>query len=269
VSGVADHLPPFLRQEGALLVPEATAAAPWAENMLHGRMLTALAARAVERDHADDPFRCVRLTIDLFRAATLDPVRVLTRPVREGGRIRVIEVEIESGGRAVARATALLLRTGEPPPVRPWQAPEWGAQAPEALAPEDTPESRFIPIETRSVVPGGYRAPGRKRVWLRELCPLVEGEEWTPLTRVAAVADLTNALANSDEQPNHFINADVTLYVGRLPEGEWIGLDTSGHVSAEGVATGGCDLYDGRGRCGTATVAALVAPAPLSLPSRP
>jgi Thioesterase-like superfamily len=180
--------------------------------------------------------------------------------------VSVIEVEIESAGKPIGRATALLLRRGPQPDVRPWQAPEWDVPAPDQLASEDTPESRFIPLETRSIVPGGYRAPGRKRIWLRELCPLVDDEPWTPLMRAAAVADLTNALANTDEQPNHFINADVTLYLGRMPDGEWIGLDVTGHTSADGVSIAACDVYDTAGRCGAATVAALAAPAPLALP---
>jgi len=250
-----------------LFVPEPITGTPWGENMLHGRLISALAARAVEREYADADFQCVRLTVDLFRAAAIAPLRLSTRPVREGRRVRAIDVAVESQGRAVARASALLLRRGSEPPVQPWQAPEWDAPPPAALAPEDTLESRYMPVETRSVVEGGYRAAGRKRLWIRELCQLVAGEAWTPLTRTAAVADLTNMLANTDEQPNHFINADVTLYLGRLPVGEWIGLDVAGHMGAEGIATGACDIYDPGGRCGTAMVGALAAPAPIQLPT--
>jgi hypothetical protein len=70
---------PFFERQGELLVPTERAGAPWAPNMLHGRMVTALAAREVERGHADGDFECARLTVDLFRAATFDPVHVPPR----------------------------------------------------------------------------------------------------------------------------------------------------------------------------------------------
>jgi acyl-coenzyme A thioesterase PaaI-like protein len=255
----------YWRQVGSQLVPEPVARAPWGENMLHGRLLSALAARAVEREHGDPDFHCARLTVDLFRAARLEPVEVRTESVRQGGRVRAVDVEIESQGKVVARAAAVLLRHGEQPKSRAWAAPEWDAPPPAELAVDESPEARFLPIDTRPITPGGFRAAGRKRIWLRELCGLVEGEEWTPLTRAAAVADLANAVASTGEEPNMFINADVALYLGRLPAGEWIGLEATGHVGAEGVSVGSCDLYDEGGRIGWSTFAAVANPIPVDV----
>lgn len=256
-----------LQERDGALVPGPIARAPWGENMLHGRLLSALAARTVEREHGDPEFRCARLTVDLFRAARLEPVTVTTELVRGGGRVRAVDVSIESEGKVVARASAVLLRHGEQPATRPWLPPEWDAPPPADLAVDESPSATFLPIEVRPVTPGGFLAPGRKRMWLRELCGLVEPEEWTPLTRTAAVADLANALASTGEEPNLFINADVGLYLGRLPTGPWIGLETSGHVSRDGVAVGSCDLYDELGRIGWSTFTAVANPTPVDVGS--
>src|SRR5207248_6583935 len=185
--------------------------------MLHGRLVSALAARAVEQEHGDDGFQCTRLTVDLFRAARLIPASVTSESVRSGGRVRSVDVEVTSGGKTIARASAVLLRRGEQPPTDAWVPPGWDVPPPAELVLDESPEARFLPIEARPVTPGGFLAVGRKRLWLREVCGLVEGEPWTPLTRAAAVADLANALASSGAEPNRFINADVTLQLGRLP----------------------------------------------------
>jgi len=255
----------YFRADGERLVPDAIARAPWGGDMLHGRLLVALAARAIEREQGDADFHCARLTVDLFRAARLAPVAVSTEPVRMGGRVRAVDVKIESEDKLVARASAVLLRHGEHPPTGAWIPPAWDAPPPAALAVDESPEARFIPIEVRPVVPGGFTAAGRKRLWIRELSALVEGEDWTPLARVAAVADLGNAMANSGEEPNTFINADVTAYLGRLPDGEWIGLDVTGHVGADGVSVASCDLYDETGRVGWSSFAAVANPTPVDV----
>ena len=122
---------------------------------------------------------------------------------------------------------------------------------------ERHPAPGFLPIEARHVTPGGFIGPGRKQIWLREIRELVQGEEWTPFTRAAAVSDLTNALADSGEEPNAFINADVSLYLGRLPRDESIGLDVADHVSGDGVSVASCDLHDEAGRIGSSTVGAV------------
>lgn len=256
---------PYWREVDGLLMPQPNARTPWAPNMLHGRLLSALAARAVEREHGDPELLCARLTIDLLRPAPLEPVQVQTAVAREGRRVLSIDISLSSKDKLIARASAVLLRRGPQPAAAPWNPAVWPAPPPSQLETVDSPEARFLPIEAREVTPGGFRAAGQKRLWLRELCPLVEGEEWTPLSRVAAIADLGNALVSCGEEPNNFINADVTLYLGRLPQGAWIGMESAWHVSADGVGAGACNLYNEAGRVGACTVGVLGSPEPIKL----
>ena len=85
----------FFRADGDALVPADFATSPWGQ-VLHGRLIGGLTARAVEQAYAADPgLACTRLTIDMFRSAPLAPVRVSARPVRAGNRIAVLEVTVE------------------------------------------------------------------------------------------------------------------------------------------------------------------------------
>ena len=56
-----------------------------------------------------------------------------------------------------------------------------------------------------------------------------------------------------------FINPDLTLYVERVPAGEWIGLAAQTTIAADGIGVAESVLFDARGRVGRATQALLVA----------
>ena len=84
-----------------------------------------------------------------------------------------------------------------------------------------------------------------------------EGEPLTPFMRAAIAADFTNPFANSGEGGLNFVNADVTLYLHRLPVGEWVGFEVSGHHSAQGVAVAECTVYDEDGPIGRSTVCSV------------
>lgn len=251
----------FFTRAGGALVPSPDARSPWSDQMLHGRLLAALAARAVEEKELGDGMTPVRLTIDLFRAAPMSPVTVSTEVVRDGHRVKVAEVTILCEGREVARASALMMRGGPPVPGRVWGQEAWEVPDPEALPePPELPDGRRFPMDIRMTGTGGFGTYARKRAWVREVRELVEGESPSPFVRAAGAADLANPLSNSGDAGLGFINGDLTVYLARLPEGEWLGLDVTTHISDGAVAVGGCDLYDRRGRIGTATVVSVANP---------
>jgi hypothetical protein len=59
-----------------------------------------------------------------------------------------------------------------------------------------------------------------------------------------------------------FMNTDNTLYLSRLPEGEWIGLGAQYHAAEEGVGVAEVALHDARGRFGSSVHARLLMQAP-------
>jgi hypothetical protein len=224
--------------------------------MLHGRLLAGLAARAAEGAGDDPGLRLVRLTVDMFRSPPMSALQVATRLVRDGRRVRVIDVSIRSADVEVARASALLLRTGPHPSGAVWRAPEWDAALPETL-PSPGEGDDYGGWDIRLLTPGGFWTAERKRLWARDRWQLVAGEEPSPVVRAALAADLPNPLANSSAEGLQFINADLTLTLGRLPVSEWIGLEVVGHLGHDGVAVGTCTLHDTSGAIGWSSVCAI------------
>ncbi|MFN0145035.1 MAG: thioesterase family protein, partial [Dehalococcoidia bacterium] len=110
------------------------------------------------------------------------------------------------------------------------------------------------PMWDSRVIDHGFGAVAQKNTWLRESRALVEGEPLTPFLRAAVAADFTNPFANSGDQGLQFVNADITLYLHRLPAGEWLGFQVVAHHASEGVAVGECVMYDVAGPIGRSTV---------------
>lgn len=74
--------------------------------MVSGPAVVAALARELEAGHGHAEFHPARLTVDLFAPVRFVPLRVRTRSVREGNRIRVADAEVLQGPDAVvARAT--------------------------------------------------------------------------------------------------------------------------------------------------------------------
>jgi hypothetical protein len=186
----------------------------------------------------------------MFRAAPLEPMSLVSSLVRDGHRVKVVDVSIRQGTLEVSRGSVMLLRRGEVPPGVVPSAPLWDVPDPDTLPVlEGGP-----PWETRPVAEGG--AFGRA-VWVRERSAFVEGEPHTPFLRAALASDVTNLLANSGDRGLGYINADVTLYLARSPSGEWIGCEASDHGDAAGVAFGSSSLYDREGRIGHVAMCAV------------
>lgn len=245
----------FFEPHDGALVPTQEARSPWSPDMLHGRLLAGLAVREVERAHAADHLRIARVTTDLYRFPPMVPLVASIRIVRDGKRIRVVDAEVNTvDGTSLARSTVVLLLVGQQPTDQPWSPSGWDVPVPDDLT--ALPPTSF-PIEIRPAPGSGFNTPGQRRVWLRDSHPLVRAEETSPAQRAALAADLASPLSNSAASGLEFINADITLYLARLPVGPWIGLEVTGHVSADGIAAGQCRLHDEQGSIGYSITCAL------------
>lgn len=251
----------FFRAEGDTLVPAAFATSPWGQ-VLHGRLIGGLTARAAERARAEVPeLACGRLTVDLFRSVPLAPVSVTTRAVRTGRRIVVLDVSVEQDGALAGQGRAVLLRRSEQPDGTFRPLPAWPAPAPAQLGPSQAPSHSRWTAPWESWPVGGSFSGLSAGMWIRDIHPLVTGERLTPLVRMAMAADLASPVSHFSTSGLSFINADYTVYLGRDPHGEYVGIQPCGHISERGVAAGQCIVHDERGAVGFVSTAAVANPA--------
>ncbi len=251
-----DQPDPFFHQpaEAPSFEPTDVARGPWGHETLHGHVLGGLVAHVIESAHGDAAFVPARFTVDMFRSPRFAPVTIATRVAREGKRVRVIDASLEAGDVEIARGSALMLRRAEDPEGSVWGPETWDVPPPDKL---EAPEGERTPVWETRWISGDQGTADRRRAWMREVRELVAGHSLTPWVRGAMAADFTNPLANSGDRGLEFVNADYTLYLHRLPAGEWIGVEATSHHSEEGVAVATCALYDEGGPIGRSAVGSV------------
>jgi hypothetical protein len=254
----------FIPSDGRFVATELSRG-PWNANAQHGGAPAALLVRAFERLPAADGLVIARITYELLRPAPVGEVDVGAEVVRPGRRVQLLEGVIRgSDGTELVRARALQVRVAEtdggdpdPPPAGPEQGREHEPGG-EGFVPPYSPMFAPDAIEIRFV--SGVFGRGPATAWFRMRVPIVAGEEPTPLQRLAAAGDFGNGIsAILSWQETVFINPDLTLYVERPPEGEWIGLESRTVIPPGGVGVAESVIYDARGRVGRAVQALLVA----------
>jgi len=252
--------------DGDRVVPTELARGPWSPDAQHGGAPAALLARAVERCDPGPADFVARMTIELLRPVPLAPMTMRARTVRPGKKVQLIEASLFDGDEVeVVRATALRLRTADLALPVPEPAPL------DIPTPDASPafQIRFDPdvelplgfwktVELRQAR-GSWTESGAATVWFRLQVPVVAGEAPTPFQRVAAAADFGNGISAALERGKYlFINPDLTIYLHRLPVGEWVALDARTYAEAEGIGVAESALYDERGRIGRSAQALLI-----------
>jgi hypothetical protein len=249
-------------QAGDVYTPTEWAGSPWSRELQHGGPVCGLFARAAEAAARESGLRVVRLTVDLCRPTPLAPLALDVRYLRRGRRLALLELRLRQDDADVTCGTALLLA---PNPEREstWRS-EPPPPGPEGLAP-----LYFMPREYEAQVPPGFHRSVEARLTEDELGPavwattpldLVAGERTSPLVRAAMLSDLTfglsarlmlrRGLVPLDPRRVALINADVTLYLDRPPEGEWIAMRSGSITDFEGVGLAEVVQLDRRGRYG-------------------
>jgi hypothetical protein len=224
--------------------------------MLHGRVIAGLLAFQVEQRHGDPSMMPARLTVDMYRPPDFSPIEITTKVIRDGHRIKVVDAEFVSDGKSMGRASCQFLRRTENSPGNVWSPPSWNVPLPQEL-PDSEPPGGAGPTWRIRNIAGAMGTCAQRRVWMSEVRELVEGYPLTPFQRIGLIADFASPCANIGDAPLGYINTDATVYLHRLPRGEWIGMETFNHRATEGIAIGECFIYDVEGPIGSASVAAL------------
>lgn len=257
----------FTTDDGDVFTPSPSAQGPWGAT-IGGQLVSGLLGWAVERDAGDPDFLPARLTVDLLRPTFMEPVRVQTTVQREGKRIKVADVALLQRDKVVSRASAVFLRRTEEPDSEVWSPPL--AMPPLPEEPADLPPGPPMFMwaygaNPETGAPGldafeWQQAEHPKFAWIRQVRPLVAGQELTPFTKAVMCGEVTSPLTHWGTGGLRHINADYTLTLSRLPDGEYIGLAALSQHSAAGIATGTATVFDVHGPIGTAVAIALAQP---------
>ncbi|MCY3567076.1 MAG: thioesterase family protein [Chloroflexi bacterium] len=265
---------PLFAFDGECYVPSERSRGPWSPDALHGSPVAALITYCVERrldqlaNETSGPgepvggLRVARQTIELFRPVPFARLEVAVEPIRMGRRIAVFQTRVQSEGKLLTQASTLCLRAGT-------ELGSVGAEfaseppgAPEEATPNrvERAGNRWTSypgtLEMRHVVPPGGAEP--PIVWIRTDAPVLADAPFTPTVQAASIADFVSPFANMQPGRSGYVNADITMHLHRVPQGEWHYLRIVSRGARDGIATAQAVLGDQQGAYGASSAASLI-----------
>jgi hypothetical protein len=262
-------------READVYTPTEWAGSPWSRELQHGGPICGLVAMAAEAAARETGLTVVRITVDLCRPTPFAPLELGWRYVRRGRRLALLEVALRREGAEITRGSVLLLaaRDDGAEGLRPDEPPPPG--------PEGLEAALFAPREYLAHIPPGFHRSVEVRMcedeigpaaWLTTPLTLVAGDATSPLVRAAMLSDLTFAIASRtllrrrtlplDPGRMAMINADLTLYLERPPEGEWFAFRHTQLSGRGGVGVAEVTQLDRGGRYGRSLQALVENPIP-------
>jgi hypothetical protein len=233
--------------DGAEVQPTEWAVGPWSADTLQGSAYGGLLVRALEGGDAAAGMVPARLSFDLWRPVTRAPLTPSVAVLRDGRKARTVEASLAQAGKPVARCTAVFLRAdpAATPAAVERPAPPVPPDAGRPVPPHVRNWSPFFTgVDTR-VVAGDLPTPGPATAWFNVLRPLVAGEINSPLVHAVSAADLASGIsAVVDLRTWSFINADLTVVLGRVPRPPWIQLAAQTYVGDRGTGVARGTLAD-------------------------
>ncbi|MBW2275686.1 MAG: thioesterase family protein [Deltaproteobacteria bacterium] len=233
---------------------------PWDPAAAHGGPVAALVGHVFERHGDTEAFSISRVTLELLRPVPLGELRVDVVERRPGRKVQLLDLHMHADGKEVATARALRIRTKEIelPEVARASAAAAGPNPPEAGWAPDLFEVGWEAFHTHGVeirmVEGNFNDPGPATAWVRLRVPVVADSEPSPLERALAAADFGNGISSLLSFEDYlFINPDLSVYLSRYPDGEWICLDSSSTITPQGSGVTQSALWDEQGPIGRAT----------------
>lgn len=262
-----DHPDPFYRPldglGGERFHATSSTTGPWYADAQHGGPPSALLVRAFERCEPRAEMQLARVTVEVLGRVPAGDVEVRATVERPGRAIELLSAEMTAGGRAVLRARAWRIVTGDTTAVvtgeaSPPPGPEQATGRPER--PEGWLPGYMDALEWRWLT-GWLAEPGPGAAWVRPRVPLVEGEGTSPWQRMALVGDSANGIAAPlDARRWLFVNTELTIHAHRPPVGEWIGVQAQTVLGPGGSGTVSGLLFDAAGHTGRVTQGLIVRP---------
>lgn len=177
-------------------------AGPWDPHAQHFGPPSALLTRALENLGGERETTLARVTVEILGPAPLAEYTVRAEVVRPGRSVELLTAELaadtDGGQRTVARAWGWRFAVSDTDSVATLASDAWPKpdECPPAHWPEGWKPGGYLAATEWRAVSGGPDTFGAAAVWARQLVPLVDGEEPSPLQRLVAVADVGNGVSN-------------------------------------------------------------------------
>lgn len=216
----------------------------WNEHEQHMAPATGIICAELDRFMPRQDMRIGRISLDILGLIPAGEFSVTTKVIRPGKTIELIESEMKAQGKSCIVARTWRMITQNTHDIK-------GLEDAHGSAPEHAPVWEGI-----RQWPGGYiqsiearshqRRAGKGIVWLRTQHDMVENEPTSDFVRLMGMVDTANGIVPRQETPFSwgFPNLDLQIHMHRLPQGQWLGLETMQQYGDDGIGLTSSVLHD-------------------------
>ena len=223
----------------------------WNEHEQHMAPASGIIAAELAHFQPRDDVRIGRISYDIFGLIAAGEFSIVTRVIRPGKTIELLESEMQAQGRTCIVARAWRMCVDDSSAVAGLE--DQVIQQPDALA-QWHGMSRW---------PGGYiqsiearidekHRPGKGIVWLNNAKEMVENQPTSDFVHLLGMVDTANGIVPRQDGDFTwgFPNLDLQVHMHRLPQGRWLGLETMQQFGADGIGLTSTILHDVQGPFG-------------------
>lgn len=231
---------------------QSTIHAQGAWNAHEQHMAPATGIICAELDHFSprSDVRIGRISLDILGLIPAGEFQIVTRVIRPGKTIELIESTMSSQGKNCIQA-------------RIWRMVISNTEVVAGLEDEiiAKPETGVVWDEIKNW-PGGYiqslearrleRRAGKGMVWLSNSYSMVEGQQHSDFVKLMGMVDTANGIVTRQGWPFNyaFPNLDLQIHLYRMPQGQWLGLETVQQFGDDGIGLTSSVLHDIHGPFG-------------------
>lgn len=224
----------------------------WKTDEQHIAPALGLLAHTLEQNHwtrRSDVLLFVRASFGIVGTFPLSTAQVETRVVRPGRTVELVEASLRDDGRASVIARTWFLSRADTTDMAGTGFPEMPPRSDMSRwVPADVWPSAFI--ENVDSFKEGVN-PGRARTWVRSRMRLLPDEPIRAASRLLALVDIVNGVApRKDLRELGFPNVDITAYLFRAPESDWIDFGATVGFGSAGHGLSYSIIHDEHGRIG-------------------
>lgn len=218
----------------------------WNEHEQHMAAATGILTAELEQYNPRPQMRIGRIGLDIFGVIFAGEFQIITKTIRAGRTIELIESTMLAQGKVCIVARAWRMQTSDTQQVQ---------------GTEDVAQSKSMQVWTgmQEVWSGGFiksiqtfsenRRAGKGVVWVTTDVDMIEGQPTSDFVKLMGLVDVANGIVTRITQPKDqiewiFPNLDLQIHLLRQPQGRFLGLETVQQLGADGIGLTSSILHD-------------------------
>lgn len=222
----------------------------WNPNEQHMAPATGIICAELEQYAPRENMRIGRISLDIYGLIALGKIEIITKTIRAGKTIELIESTMKGQGRTLVVAHTWRMMTSDTSSIAGLE--DLAVENPENMPVFDGIHQWRGQYTKTLVARSNQQRNGKGLVWLSTQTDMVEGQSTSPFVQLVCMSDMANGIVPRQNRPFDwgFPNLDLQIHLYRMPQGKWLGIEAVQQYGADGIGLSSSILHDTQGPFG-------------------